>query len=205
MRVAITGGIATGKSEAGRELERLGWAVCDTDDLARDVVRPGQPAYRRVVRAFGRSVLQPDGTLDRQKLGALVFADPVQREQLNRITHPAIRRACGIWLRRMAARGKPAAVMIPLLFEAGWEKGWDAILCVIAPRPETLARLRARGFSRREALARIRAQWSPGEKARRSDAVFDNGGTRSQLRTAVRRWAMTRQKNSVPRLRGPGK
>jgi dephospho-CoA kinase len=187
-RIAITGGIACGKSTVGRVFEQAGIPVFDADTIAHEVMRPGGPVHRAIVRAFGRGVTGPDGAMDRAKLGAIVFADPAARARLNALVHPAVRRALAQRLGAAERDGaRAAAALVPLLFEAGMERGWDAILCVTSPRAEILRRLRARGLSGRAAAARIRAQAPLREKARRADHVLRNAGARRTLEAAARR------------------
>ena len=192
-RIALTGGIACGKSVAGRALRAEGIAVCDADDLAHAALRPGTATCRAVVRAFGKDILDSDGRIDRARLGRIVFADPNARARLNAIVHPAVRRARDRWLReRRKAGDRVAVVIIPLLFEAGMDRGWDETVCVVSPRDQVLRRLRARGLTLRDAAARIRAQWPLREKARRSTLRWVDRGTQAaftrKVRGAARGW-----------------
>jgi len=155
VRIGITGGIACGKSEVGRALRRRGVPVLDADRVARDVLRPGRPAYRAVVRRFGRSILRRDGTIDRAALGRIVFDNDAERAALNARVHPAVLRAVGVWLADATRRRLAAAVIVPLLFETGSESMFDVVVCVGAPRREVLRRLRARGLTSRDADRRI--------------------------------------------------
>ncbi len=192
-RIALTGGIACGKSAAARVLRAEGIPVCDADDLAHAAIEPGTPAHRKIIRAFGRGILRPDGRIDRPRLGRIVFADARQRARLNAIVHPAVRRARDGWLRAQRRAGaRVVVVVIPLLFEAGMDRGWDDIVCVTSPRAEVLRRLRGRGLTLREAAGRIRAQWPLREKARRSTLRWPNRGTlpsfERRVRQAARGW-----------------
>lgn len=187
-RIAITGGIACGKSTVGRVFEQAGIPVFDADVLAHEAMRPGGTVHRAIVRAFGRGVTGPDGAIDRAKLGAIVFADPAARARLNALVHPAVRRALARRLREAGRGGaRAAAAIVPLLFEAGMDGGWDAIVCVTAPRAEVLRRLRMRGLGTRAAAARIRAQAPLREKVRRADHVLRNIGARRTVEAATRR------------------
>jgi dephospho-CoA kinase len=174
--IGLTGGIASGKSTFAAALRAQGVPVVDADQLARAVVAPGSPALARIGQAFGPGVLAPDGTLDRQALGALVFADPAARRRLEAITHPAIREAMQAETERLAAAGHALAVYeAPLLYEVGLEGAMALVVVVHAPRAAQLDRLVKRdGLSRAEAEARLAAQLPVEEKAARADVVIDN-------------------------------
>ncbi|HYG66879.1 MAG TPA: dephospho-CoA kinase, partial [Anaeromyxobacteraceae bacterium] len=169
--VGLTGGIATGKSTFAAALRALGAPVIDADRLAREVVEPGRPALAEIVRAFGPGVLAPDGSLDRRRLGAIVFADPEARRRLEAITHPAIRAAMREETARLAAAGHAVAFYdVPLLYEVGLEREVDAVVVVYAPRAAQLERLRRRdGLDAAGAEARLAAQLPIDEKAARAD------------------------------------
>jgi dephospho-CoA kinase len=186
LRIGITGGIACGKSLAGICVADQGIPVCDADDLAHEAMRPGMPVYDRVVGIFGRAVLAEGGEIDRRTLGAVVFADPARRAQLDAAVRPAVRDAWTRWLEsRPGARA--AAVIVPLLYEAGAGAGWDAVICVAAPRKEQMERLRRRGFSDAEAQARVDAQMPIEEKMERADYVLYNAGTKELLALQMER------------------
>ena len=172
--IALTGGIACGKSTLAEGLRARKWYVIDTDRIAHEVMRPGQEAYKNVVDAFGASILQPDLSIDRKVLGRLVFADPLLRAKLNEITHPAIR---SVWQREREERARThpthfLAVMIPLLFECELEQMFSAVWCVGASRVTQLNRLQARGFSEMEATQRLASQMPVAEKMARSTVAF---------------------------------
>lgn len=174
--VGLTGGIATGKSTFAAALRARGAPVIDADVLAREAVAPGTPALAEIARTFGPGVLVPDGALDRKKLGAIVFADPAARKQLEAITHPAVRARFATETARLAAAGHPLAFYdVPLLFEVGLDATMDAVVVVWAPRDVQRARVMARdGLSAAEADARLAAQWPVDEKAARADLVVEN-------------------------------
>ena len=183
LEIALTGGIACGKSTLAEGLRQRGWHVIDTDRIAHEVVEPGQPVWKNVVDAFGSSILQPDKSIDRKVLGRLVFADPSLRAKLNEITHPAIR---SIWQseREERARTHPTqslAVMIPLLFECELERMFSAVWCVGASRVVQQNRLIARGFSEAEATQRLASQMPVWEKMARSTIAFWGEGTPASL------------------------
>jgi len=183
----VTGGIACGKSEVGRILRRSGVPVVDADLLAHDLMRPGRPVYRAVVRRFGRGVVRASGGIDRAALGRVVFADPAARGDLNALVHPAVRRARERWMRDALRRKPVAAAIVPLLFETGAGDAFDAVICVAAPRCEVMKRLRARGLTGVEAAQRVRAQMPLRKKRRLADRVIENDGTLADLARATRR------------------
>jgi len=195
LRVAVTGGLACGKSEAARVLRRLGAAVWEADAAVHRLLRRGTPVYARVVRRFGPGVVRADGALDRRRLGARVFAAPRERRALNALVHPAVIREMRAWLAAQRRRGRPAAAVVPLLYEAGLTRGWDAVVCVAADRAVALRRLRRGGLSPRAAARRLRAQWPLRRKVRRANVVLWNNGTRRALAAGVRRvWKALQQK-----------
>ncbi|WP_058868508.1 dephospho-CoA kinase [Chloracidobacterium thermophilum] len=176
LRVGLTGGIAVGKSYVSALLRELGCHVFDADDIARAVVQPGMPALNDIVAAFGPDVLAADGTLDRAKLGRLVFADAEARSRLNAIVHPRVHAEQDRLLREVEARDPHgiAVVDAALLIESGGYRRFDVVV-VVWCRPEIqLARLMARnGLSREEAAQRIAAQMPSEEKRRYADFEID--------------------------------
>jgi dephospho-CoA kinase len=187
--VGLTGGIASGKSAVSRQLVELGCRVMDADVLAREVVAPGEPAWRAIVAEFGREVLGPDGQLDRKRLGALVFADPARRKVLEAITHPAIMARRQAILDAWAAEGFDGVIVldIPLLIEVGAAPHMDRVVLVYAERDVQLERLMGRdGFDRAEAERRIASQMSLAEKVRHAHFVIDNSGAPEETAAQVR-------------------
>ena len=186
-RVALTGGIATGKSVVRGELERLGVPTIEADLVARDVVAPGTPALAAILDRFGSGVLDEHRELDRRKLGAIVFAEDGARRDLERIVHPAVRAAIDAWLRAMDREGHDIAVaVIPLLYETGRERDFDAIVATACGADEQLRRVMARdSLTELQARQRIAAQLSPEEKARRADFTIRTDGTYEDTRRQV--------------------
>jgi dephospho-CoA kinase len=179
MRVALTGGIATGKSHVRTRFESLGVSTIDADLLARDAVAPGTAGLAAVVRRFGTDVCEADGTLNRRKVGAIVFHDLQARRDLEHIVHPYVREMTERWFASLDPERVPFAVAdIPLLFESGREVGFDAVI-VTACEPETqLRRLMARdGLGEAEARQRIAAQWPLEKKIANADYVIRTDGT----------------------------
>jgi dephospho-CoA kinase len=183
LSIALTGGIACGKSTLAEGLRARGWHVIDTDRIAHQLLQPGEEVWKNVVDAFGASVLQPDQSIDRKVLGRLVFADPLLRVKLNEITHPAIR---SVWQRERDERARThpthsLAVMIPLLFECELEQMFSAVWCVGASRVTQMNRLKARGLSEAEAAQRLASQMPVTEKMARSSIAFWGDGTPATL------------------------
>ena len=200
--VGLTGGIATGKSTVADIFRRLGAVVIDADRLARDVVAPGEPALAEIGREFGPDVLHPDGTLDRKRLGAVVFGDAERRRRLEAITHPAIRARFQARLQALADEGFEGLVLFdaPVMIESGGHRAMDRLVVVVADEATQLARLMARdGIGREEALSRIRSQMAVAEKARLADHVIDNSGERAatEARTREVHAALMREANEV--------
>jgi dephospho-CoA kinase len=178
IRLGLTGGIGMGKSTAAELLAKRGAKVSDSDVLARELVDPGQPALAEIVEAFGGGVLREDGSLDRAKVGELVFGDSAAREKLEGILHPRIREAWQARLDGWAAAGERLAVaVIPLLFETQAETSFDRIVCVACSPELQRERLRERGWSDDQISSRLEAQMAVDEKMKRSDHVVWTDGT----------------------------
>ncbi len=186
--IGLTGGIATGKSTVTAALRDLGVTVIDADQVARQVVEPGEPALAELVAEYGPGILREDGRLDREKLGSLVFSDAAARQRLNDITHPHILRAMDRLRQAAAAAGEHVlALDVPLLFESGLEKTVDRVWVVIASAAQQLQRLMDRdGLGAEEARRRVEAQMPLERKIRGADAVIDNSGSVESTRTRVR-------------------
>ncbi len=189
MVVGLTGGIATGKSTVAQMFKQCGAIVIDADRIARDLVRPGSPAWREIVKCFGKSILSPDRTINRHALGTIVFHHRGKLRQLERIIHPRVAREKKRLVRQIAKRTPHAVVIyeVPLLFEAGADKHVDTILVVTADRKTQIARLKKRnGLTRAEALRRIRSQIPLAEKMRRADVVLNGTKPIALLKAEVR-------------------
>lgn len=179
--VGLTGGIATGKSTVAETLRSLGAEVIDADQLARDVVAPGEPALAEIVREFGE-VRNTDGTLDRKKLGAIVFNDPARRKQLEAITHPAIRQRFLARLQALQDRGYEGLVFFdaPVMIESGNYRNMDRLVVVFTDEATQRGRLMARdGMAAAEAASRMATQMPVVDKAKLADYVIDNTGDRA--------------------------
>jgi dephospho-CoA kinase len=188
--IGVTGGIATGKSTVDRLLAAHGASVIDADELAREAVRPGEPALDEVAARFGREVLLPDGNLDRGRLGEVVFADPDARRDLERITHPRINELIGERIATALAGPAPlVAVDIPLLFESAREAMFEGVLLVYAPPEVQVRRLRERnGLDEAAALQRLAAQLPIDEKRDRATWIIDNSDGLDATSRAVDLW-----------------
>lgn len=190
--VGLTGGIATGKSTVAQMFKQCGAIVIDADQLARNVVRRGSPAWREIVKHFGKSILNPDQTINRHALGDIVFHHRGKLRKLERIIHPRVAREKERLVRQVAKRTPHAVVIyeVPLLFEVGAEKRVDKTLVVTADRETQIARLKKRnGLSRAEALRRITSQIPLNKKARLADVVLNGSKPRPVLKSEVRRLA----------------
>lgn len=186
--VGLTGGIASGKSTVSAMLSELGAEIIDADRIARDVVRPGMPAYDRIVAHFGEGVLLADGGIDRKALGDIIFHDPAQKAVLDRIVHPEVIAAYGEEIAVLASRRPDALVVmdVPLLLETGMHQGLAAVIVVYVPEVLQRQRLMQRdGICAEAADARIAAQMPIEEKRRRATVVIDNTGSLADTRRQV--------------------
>jgi dephospho-CoA kinase len=187
-RIALTGGIATGKSHVRAEFERLGVPTIDSDVLAREVVTPGTPALAQIVSRFGAKVLDGGGALNRRTLASIVFPDPDARRDLERIIHPAVQKATSEWFAGLDPARHPIALAdIPLLYEVGREADFDAVVATVCAPDTQIRRLMTRDtLDEREAAARLAAQLPAEEKARRADYVIRTDGTYEDTNRQVR-------------------
>ncbi len=177
--VGLTGGIASGKSTVSQIFDRAGAVVIDADRIARQVVEPGNPAWNEIRAQFGRQVCKPDGTLDRERLGDMVFHQNHLRRQLEAIIHPRVRSQMDETLGKLALSRPDSVVVldVPLLLETGMDKGLDEVIVVYAPAAVQYRRLMLRnGFSADQAQARIDAQMPMTQKRSRATLVIDNSG-----------------------------
>jgi len=187
-RIALTGGIATGKSHVRAQFEALGIPTIDADLLSRRAVEPGSPGLAAVAARFGPGIVDSSGTLDRARLAALVFTDANARRDLEQIVHPFVRSAIDNWFASLDAARNPFAVAdIPLLYEAGRDRDFEAVI-VAACEPETQLRrlMRRDNLSEEEAAKRISAQMPIGQKIRWADYVIRTDGTFEETNRQVR-------------------
>lgn len=188
--VGLTGGIATGKSTVAQMFKRCGAVIIDADQLARDVVRRGKPAWREIAKVFGERVLNQNGSINRHALGTIVFHNRRKLRQLERIIHPRVAREQQRLVRGIAKRAPHAVVVyeVPLLFESGAHQRVDTIIVVTADRETQIARIKHRdGMTRAEALRRIKNQMPLAQKVRGAHIVLDGTRAKTLVRKDVRR------------------
>ncbi|RMD83702.1 MAG: dephospho-CoA kinase [Candidatus Dadabacteria bacterium] len=189
LTVGLTGSIGSGKSEVARLFKELGAAVIDSDQLAREAVKPGSLGLQQVVELFGADVLNRDGSLNRKMVGEIVFSDAVKRKQLETILHPIIRGLHKDKMQEIIAQGNLSLVIsvIPLLFESGLSyPELSKIIVVTAPKSVCIERIMKRdGCSREFAERKFDAQMSPEEKVKRADIVIENSSSLSDLKEKV--------------------
>ncbi len=192
LTIAITGGIACGKSTVGRALQARGIPVCDADAVAHAVMEDDAALNAALRAAFGDGIVDADERIDRAALGRLVFHDAAARARLNGLVHPRVREELLAWRHGLAAR-RPAAcaALIPLLFESGMARDWDMTVCVAAAPALQEARLRARGLTPDEARRRMAAQMPLADTIGRSDFVILNNGGMDVLERYIK-WMLNR-------------
>ncbi|EAX47995.1 dephospho-CoA kinase [Thermosinus carboxydivorans Nor1] len=185
--IGLTGGIGSGKSTVSAMLQELGAVIIDADEIAREVVATGKPAWREIKDEFGLGVLNGNGSINRKALGEIVFSDAKQRAKLEAITHPRIQAAVETALKAARKAGVRVVVLdVPLLIEKGWDHLADAVWVVYVDERTQLERLMARDrLTEDEARARISAQMSLREKAERAHVVIDNSGSIDATRRQV--------------------
>ncbi|MGC1828870.1 MAG: dephospho-CoA kinase [Candidatus Acidiferrales bacterium] len=188
LRAGLTGGIASGKSTVARMLRGLDVPLLEADPIGHELLEPGQEAREEIVREFGGGILGADGAVDREKLGAIIFADREKRARLNRILHPRILGAARIWFAALDRPGGPglAVFSAALIFESGYDKELDRVIVCWCPPEQQLARLKERGLSTDEARRRIAAQMPSDEKLRMADEVIDSSGSMEETERQVR-------------------
>ena len=192
--IGLTGGIASGKSTVSNMIKNMGITVVDADQISRDVVEVGKPAYNQIVQVFGVEILQQDHTLNREKLGALIFSDQTKREQLNKIVHPAVRKEMLDQVEKEKKQRSNAVVLdIPLLFESKLTYMVDKTLLVYVDEQTQLERLMKRNsYTQEEAILRIQSQLPLKDKRVLADEIIDNNGsvehTEAQLKAVLKKW-----------------
>ena len=188
LKIALTGGIATGKSYVLDQFRRHGVPTLDADELAHGVTAAGTEATAAIAARFGADILAADGAVDRKKLGPIVFADAAARRELEAIVHPAVHRAVAVGIRAFELLGDPLAIVdVPLLYETGGEKGFDRVIVTACSVDLQIARLVERGLTEAAAHQRIAAQWPTAEKTARADFVVKTDGTYEETDQQVRR------------------
>jgi dephospho-CoA kinase len=197
--IGLTGGIGTGKSEVARILQGLGAVLISADQVGHEAYQPHSEIWQEVVKAFGEEILQPNGEIDRKKLGSIVFADPQELVRLNQIMHP---RMAGMVARRIEQlREEGAAVVVveaALLFEAGWDSLVDEVWTTDSTLETVINRLQARNsFSEEEIRKRINSQMPASERLARSDVIIENSGDVANLERTVQSLWNNRVKEKV--------
>ena len=191
LTVGLTGGIVCGKSEALSELEKLGAYTIDADDIAHQVITPGQPVYHQIVSTFGANILKSDQSIDRKKLGKLVFSNKESRKTLNQIAHPFILEEEERQISELKAQKNPRSSVIiveaALMIETGSYQRYDSIIVVNCHPKIQIERLMLRdGLSEKEALQRISSQLPAEEKIKHAQYVMENSGQLSELQEQAR-------------------
>jgi dephospho-CoA kinase len=193
LTIGLTGGIGSGKSTVAQILGELGAPILDADKVAHTTYAPGASSYDAVIAAFGNDVVAPDKTIDRKKLGAIVFGNPERLNKLTSIVWPATREAIRRSVAELRASGAklPIVVEAAILIEANWQPLFDEIWLVRAPREAVVARVESqRGLKPSETEARIRAQLSDEERAKHATLVIENNGSIEELRDLLKTlWA----------------
>lgn len=188
IRVGLTGGIATGKSTVSAIFRHAGANIIDADQIARNVVKKGLPAWQKIVAHFGPRVLMADGQINRASLAEVVFNDPIQKRYLNAIVHPHVRRKTEELMQKLEDKGVNGVVVldVPLLYEVGMDRDLDKIIVVYVPEIIQLERLMERDrLSEQSARVRIQSQMSIEEKKQRADIVIDNSGSPQTTQAAA--------------------
>lgn len=188
--IGLTGGIGSGKSLVLRSLQRRGVPVLQTDLVAHQLLRK-RDIFKKLIRAFGHSIVGPAGRIDRKKLALAAFRSPREQQKLNRIVHPAVRREVKGWLRSQKRKvNKPclAVVEVPLIFERGFNRSFDGVVSISAPTAIRHRRLLRQGWDLAEVRRREKLQWPQARKDRKADWVIFNKRTERDLVYAVDRW-----------------
>jgi len=188
LRVGLTGSIGCGKSTVGQMFRQKGCYVIDADELARIVVEPRKPAWEQIQRVFGSAICREDGSIDREKLGDIIFRDAVRRDELNAIVHPAILQEEQDVLESIQKREENPIVFTDaaLLIETGLHERFDALVVVVCSEEQQLERLRISGrFSLADIKRRVRSQMSSEEKGQFADYLIDNAGSIAQTKEQV--------------------
>jgi dephospho-CoA kinase len=200
LTIGVTGGIGSGKSTVTKFLEALGAPIIDADKVGHAIYAPDGPAYSDMIAAFGRGILASDGTIDRRKLGPIVFANAGALKRLNSIVHPKMFARMGEMIKHLRAGGErnPIVVEAAILIEANWQALFDEIWLVVASKERVVERIeRERGLKPEQTEARIRAQLSDEERQKHSTLVISNNGTLDELRENVTRlWQSALARNA---------
>lgn len=195
MVLGLTGGIATGKSTAVAIFKKYGFPIVDADIIARQVVEPETEGLKAIQQAFGKEVIQANGSLDRKKLAAIIFSNDKKRVMLNELLSPFIRNEIMRQIQEKSQLSNLVVVDIPLLYEGGYDQVVDKVAVVYIPESVQQSRLMKRdNLTQLEAEKRIASQWSIEEKKAKADFVFDNQGNHEELEQQIVAWIENNQK-----------
>lgn len=184
--IGITGGVATGKSTVVALLKKYFKYFTSADEIAHRIVKPGMPAYKRIIKAFGRDILAKDGKIDRKLLAKVIFNTPAKRKQLQDITHPDIILTMKKDINGFKKKSKIVLFEAPLLFEAGMEKMADIIAVVASSKKNQIKRFTKKGHTKTDTLRRIKAQIPLKEKIKKADVVIYNDSSLTDLKKSVK-------------------
>lgn len=189
MILGLTGGIATGKSTVVSLFKRLNFPIVDADVIAREIVEIGTPALKKVITAFGSEIVNPDASLNRKKLGEIIFSDEKQRKKLNEVLSPFLKEAILTQIADKKNQSSLVIVDIPLLYEGGYDQFVDKVAVVYVPEEIQLSRLMKRdNLTRYEAQQRIKSQLSIEKKKEKADIIFDNQKSIQETEKIVQKW-----------------
>ena len=197
----LTGNIGTGKSTVAWMFEELGVPVIDADEIAHEVIAPQTPAWKQIFERYGRAVLLADDVIDRKALAQIVFQDQIERKLLESVIHPYVKEEIEQRVTKLSRNGYPFVIAeIPLLYEAGWEKHFDAVIVVRCNEEQEIERCRQKfGFDREETLLRLRTQYPLERKVAAADRVIDNDGGLEETKVQVTRLHQEMVKGKFPR------
>ncbi|MBX7157097.1 MAG: dephospho-CoA kinase [Verrucomicrobiae bacterium] len=190
--IGLTGGLGCGKSTAAKLLSEMGWHVIDTDEIAREIVIPGKPAWEKIKTLFGENYFHADGTLNRAKLAETIFHDAKRLSELNAILHPIIREEWKRQSEKLLAQDQDVLVVIPLLYETEAETEFEKVIAIGCSESVVRSRISARGWSEDQITARLRAQWPLDRKMQKADiAIWNDGDTellKKQLSAVIKKF-----------------
>jgi len=198
--IGLTGGIGSGKSTVSQFLAELGAVILNADEVGHEAFKPDTEIWRKVVAAFGRQILTPDGNIDRKKLGDIVFGNPESLSRLNQIMHPRMYNMVKAQLEEYRQQGTRVVVLeAPLLLEAGWTSLVDEVWVTTAPEATVLKRLKERsGMSQAESLTRIRSQLSSAERVRQADVIINTDCDLDELKSKVKELGQRLELDTLP-------
>lgn len=198
--IGITGNIGTGKSTVAWMFEELGVPVLDADEIAHDVIKPKTAAWKAIYKRYGAVIILSDNVINRKNLARIIFQDPVERKFLESVIHPHVKEEIERRVIKLSKEGAPfVMVEVPLLFEAGWENEFDAVIVVRCSEAEEIERcMKKFGFDREEVLLRLGSQYPLARKIENADYVIDNSGTVDETRVQVKRLFQNMLKGKFP-------